>query len=160
MIPIQIQIPAKINFCTVLESIPKSDIYHGYDSDSDSSKKLNHNSSSAKSNKLRNVLVFVQLIHRPTRTENQLNKTPNIAQLVPFCTFCLMPNSEEHLVSNCMQHFYPRYNLQRKRGPSDGYFLEVKSCQKKWQNILSLIFLCICECQFGIGFSQFCHIQS
>ena len=38
-----IPIPAKINFLTVLELIPKSDIY---DSDSDSSKKRNHNTSS------------------------------------------------------------------------------------------------------------------
>ena len=34
-------IPAKIDFCTVLESIPKSDIFHFYDSDS--SKKRKHN---------------------------------------------------------------------------------------------------------------------
>ena len=37
---IPIPIPTKINFLTVLESIPKSDIY-----DSDSSKKRNHNTS-------------------------------------------------------------------------------------------------------------------
>ena len=31
--------------------------------------------------KLGNVWVFVQLIHRPTRTKNQLYKNPNIALL-------------------------------------------------------------------------------
>ena len=31
----------------VLESIPKSDIYHDYNSDSDSSKKRNHNTSTS-----------------------------------------------------------------------------------------------------------------
>ena len=41
---ILIPIPEKIDFCTVLESIPKSGIYHG--NDSDSSKKRNHNTSS------------------------------------------------------------------------------------------------------------------
>ena len=43
LILIPIPIPAKIDFLIVLESIPKSDIY---DSDSDSSKKRNHNTSS------------------------------------------------------------------------------------------------------------------
>ena len=51
MIPIQIQIPAKIdillnwNVFRVLELIPKSDIYPGYDSDS--SKKRNSNTSTS-----------------------------------------------------------------------------------------------------------------
>ena len=46
-------------------------------------------SRSAKRNKLGNVWAFfVQLICRPTWTENQLYKSPNNALLVSFCTPC------------------------------------------------------------------------
>ena len=45
-----------------------------------------YNQGVQKRSKLGNVWIFVQLIHRPTRTEDQLYKTPNIAKLVPFCS--------------------------------------------------------------------------
>ena len=37
---------------------------------------------------LGNVWVFVQLLHRPTRTKHQLYKNPNIAQLETFHQLC------------------------------------------------------------------------